>query len=977
MPSSVRVVTADGTIHKAVGQLELEVNCNNKTNKISFVILPLIEPAFILGVDFWKAFNIAPQLFGPPDHRSNRSSASISVLSDSAPCLNDLFHLSESQLKELQMIQDSFAEISAEAIGLGKTPLVSHEIITQGEPVKQRTYPQSLPKKVIINAEIDKMLELGVIEKANSPWSNNVLIVTKKSGEHRFVLDPRLLNSVTRSDSYSLPFVNRILDHLRDAKFLTSLDLHKAFWQLPLHPDSKCKTAFFIEGRGQFQFTVCPFGLKNIPSQLQRLMDSLFSSEFGGRVFCYMDDILIASPDFETHLSDLRKVQAILKEANLTISLKKSVFCKKSLSFLGHIIDEHGLRSDPDKLTAMKLFPTPQCKKDVRSFLGLTGYYRRFIKDYSKIAVPLCKLTGGSRKTKSSTPFVWTSEAQEAFDALKKAMITAPCLKPPDFHAPFIITCDASAFAIGGVLSQEIDGHNHPVAYFSRKLNKAETNYSVTEKELLAVLDAIHHFRSFVEYTKFTVETDHSSLKWLRTLDNPSGRLARWATRLAQHDFDLVYRKGSENVVADSLSRNPVSSLKFPEPFTDVSDPWYNKIFSGCSEDPQLFPNYTIVDGHLYRKRINNKRKPDNHVWSLVVPASEVPQLVLAYHADKDSCHLGVVKTFHNLVQNFYWKNMKKSIKDIISKCEICKAYKVSNSGALGISSCPKRPAAPFHTISIDIVGPMVTSTEGFVYMLTVVDVFSKYLFVCPLRKATSVHIIKFLREAVFLKYNIPHTIILDNGPQFTSKLFQDFCNSFGVSQLYYNTFYTPQNNPVERYHLTLVTALGILVENNHRSWAQKLPAIVHNLNTSISLVTNYTPHYLVHGFEHIQHGSFYKSLSANPSSEEEPLASRLKTFDEYVRIHEEVSDAIIAAFKKHAIRYNLRRSERLLNEKDVVWRRSFVQSDKAAYFSAKLAPRFIKSIVLRKISNNVYLLGNEDGTQAGRFHIKDILKTN
>lgn len=418
-------------------------------------------------------------------------------------------------------------------------------------------------------------------------------MVPKASGGFRLCIDSRKLNSVTKKNSYPLPRVDDILDNLKNAKYISSIDLSQAFLQLPLSECAKEKSAIITQGRGLLQYTVVPFGLSNAAKTLQKLVDTLFGAEFYAKLFAYLDDLIVVNDNFDSHVELLDRVFERLKMANLTVNLSKCEFCKSELKYLGYIVSEKGLTTDPSKIVAINNFPTPKNVKEVRSFLGLASYYRRFIEKFSALARPLSQLTS------SKVKFTWSNEAEAAFQSLKKALTSSPVLMVPDYKKPFFLHCDASGFGLGSAIVQKDDeGHEHPIAYYSRTLNKAESAYSTTERELLCVVESVMHFRHYIEGSHFTVVTDHESLKWLRDIENPTGRLARWATRLSQFDFDVVHKKGKLHVIPDALSRISVCALTLP---VNSSDKWYTDVISGVQSRPERYPNFKLIDGVLFR----------------------------------------------------------------------------------------------------------------------------------------------------------------------------------------------------------------------------------------------------------------------------------------------------------------------------------------------------------------------------------------
>lgn len=994
--------SANGMACMIIGRICLPVVVDGQTFSLNFDIAPSLTDHFIFGIEFWEVSGLLKKIEGlltkfepsennhigivrgHPVNNSVNNSINCPVNSHvNNPVKNTCYlensvkaksvskqrPLSLEQQKKLDEVVGKFNSISFEQKGLGRTHLVNYKIETTGEPIKQRFYRASPARQQIINEELDKLIKLGVLEESSSPWASPVILVQKASGGFRLCIDSRKLNAVTKKNSYPLPRVDDILDNMKNAKFISSIDLSQAFLQLPLSECSKEKTAIITQGRGLLQYTVVPFGLSNAPQTLQKLVDTLFGAEFYARLFAYLDDLIVINDNFDSHVKLLDKVYEKLKAANLTVNMSKCEFCKSELKYLGYIVSENGLATDPSKVDAINNFPTPKNVKEVRSFLGLASYYRRFINNFSAIARPLSQLTSPKSK------FSWSSEAEEAFIELKKALTSSPVLVVPDFSEPFYLHADASGFGLGSSLVQkDKDGNEHPIAYFSRTLTKAETAYSTTERELLCVVESVKHFRHYIEGTHFTVVTDHESLKWLWKIENPTGRLARWATRLSQFDFDVVHKKGKFHVVPDALSRVNISAVAAS---VISNDQWYQKTLSGVQSRPERYPNFKLIDGELFRHCKPKFNLMGSYVWKKVIPMELRDNLIKNAHEDPLNAHLGAFKVYKMLSLSYYWPNMLKSISDILSKCDTCKAYKVRTSAPAGKMLCQKKVTAPMQVLSIDLVGPLPKSYSGHIYLLTIVDIFSKFVWLHPLKQATSKTIVKFLEENVFLKYGVPHCIVSDNGSQFISKEFETLLKKYNVPKVFRNCVYFPQNNTIERYNRTIETAIASYCGSNHRDWTKNLVKVQTALNSHVSAVHGFTPFFVMHGREHILDGRFHnlKDYSEVVDIDSSDLASYTTNLKELSLVFDEIQQHLLGAYQKNADRYNLRRRTVHYKEGDIVWRRAHFQSDAAKFFSNKLAPRFIKSIVLKVKSLNTYQLGNLDKTPVGIYHVSDIFK--
>ncbi|XP_036150748.1 uncharacterized protein LOC118648534 [Monomorium pharaonis] len=419
---------------------------------------------------------------------------------------------------------------------------------------KQYRYPPI--HKDEIDRQVGELLKNDVIKPSTSPYNSPLWIVPKKADSKgnkrwRLVIDFRSLNEKTLGDAYPLPNITEILDQLGSAKYFSVFDLASGFHQIPMHESDAPKTAFSTPF-GHYEYKRMPFGLKNAPATFQRLMDLVLSGLQGITLFVYLDDVVIYASSLKEHKKKFNQLAERLRQANLKLQPDKCEFLRKEVTYLGHVINENGVKPDPKKIEAVMHFPHPKNTKNIREFLGLAGYYRRFIPNFSCVAKPLTNLL------KKDEPFAWQQAQEIAFTTLRKQLCSEPLLQHPDFTKPFILTTDASGYAIGGILSQGDIGRDLPIAYTSRLLNTAEQNYSTIEKELLAIVYSTHYFRPYLYGNKFKLVTDHKPLVWMHSVKDPTSRLMRWRLKLAEYEFEIVYKAGKTNVNADALSRNPV-----------------------------------------------------------------------------------------------------------------------------------------------------------------------------------------------------------------------------------------------------------------------------------------------------------------------------------------------------------------------------------------------------------------------------------
>ncbi|XP_045569661.1 uncharacterized protein [Salmo salar] len=586
---------ADGEAKRPLGWSEVEFHLCNHSYMIPSVILQTKNLAFpvVLGIDFmyfsgvqidiahncyWFPYNPSKKHFFQSEATKLHDwGPNVAVFSAIAPVPLTLDNPSDDLLlqavrraqleqpEELRLLEQLQNNADVCTSKLGRTGLLKHKIfLTQEMPIKQKPYRLSPAKLIIQKGLINDMLTQNIIERSSSPWAAPVVLIPKKTGGLRFCVDYRKTNKVSQTDAYPLPTIQEILESLSGAVVFTTLDLNSGYWQVEMDQESKDKTAF-VCAEGLFSFKVMPFGLKNAPATFQRLMEIALGELKGKICFVYLDDIIIYSQTREQHFQDLQAVLDKLREAGLTLNMKKSNFCQTSLKFLGHIVSFDGTHVDPEKTKAVQDFPVPTTLKALQRFLGMAGWYHRFVLNFSQVAEPLNALKRKGAK------FRWTAECQTSFETLKRHLVTPPILGHPNFDCPFVVYTDASDVGLGAVLVQQTGlGIEEVLAFASRTLNGAERNYSTTEQECLAVVWALEKWRYYLEGRHFTVVTDHSSLVWVFKTNKPSTRLIRWALRLQEFTFAVEYRKGKYNTVPDyiTITFKSFSRRSYPEQLT-------------------------------------------------------------------------------------------------------------------------------------------------------------------------------------------------------------------------------------------------------------------------------------------------------------------------------------------------------------------------------------------------------------------------
>ena len=740
----------------------------------------------------------------------------------------------------LQEFQDVFPDDLPE--GLPPARNVDHkiEVIPGSSTPFRPIYRLSLPELQTLRAELDDLLAKGHIQPSKSPYGAPILFIKKKDGTLRMCIDYRALNKVTVKNRYPLPRIDEMFDRFNDKKFFSKIDLRAGYHQIRIAPEDVPKTAFRTR-YGHYEFLVLPFGLTNAPATFQTLMHDIFQPLLDKCVLVYIDDILIYSETLEKHLDQLRQVFEILRQHKLYGKIEKCEFLKPEVEYLGHRISTEGIKADPKKLEAIKDWPAPTNVPQLRSFLGLAGYYRRFVPNYSAIAQPLTDLL---HKDKSYT---WSPECEQALQELKRLLTEAPVLRSPDPDLKFTITTDASGYAIGAVLSQDDGRGPRPITYMSRKLSPAERNYAVHEQETLAIIYAIKIWRHYLEGQEFDVITDHESLKYLNSQPTLSRRQAAWVELLQGYNLTIHYRPGKTNVVADAFSRradlNAITRVTADKKWLDrikaayVSDEQAKVIRETMASD--INTDYKVKDGLItLGDRIY---LPNDPVLCL--------EALQEYHDAHLAGHLGEKKTYQNIARRYHWLHLSRDVKEYVKTCDTCQRNKPSNRMPAGLLESLPVPKHKFDSISMDFVVQLPKTKRGYDAIVVFVDRLTKTIRAEPtMTDATAPDTAKIFFRTIFRNYGLPTSIMCDRDSKFTSNFWKALFKMLGT-RIAMSTAYHPQTDgQTERANRTIEQILRNYISYRQDDWDEHLTFAEFAYNNAVQSSTQISPFKLLLG---------------------------------------------------------------------------------------------------------------------------------
>ena len=895
------------TLSSVLNQRGVMKICNPTDNEITVGTNTIIATVEVIDSPCIQSFEKKSHINAYRPKKSNKSKKT------KTPIDFDLTQsdLTKPQKEKLHNFLNDHRDIFATNLSeLGRTVgHVAHKIITNdAPPVRMPFYRQPPHLQKEIDRQVQELLENDIIEESNSEYHSPVVLVKKKDGKFRFCVDYRKLNKITKPLSFPLPRLECVFDTVAEAKsqIFSTFDLHSGYWQLEMDPETKHKAAFITQ-KGVYEWKRLGMGLRNSCASFQMVMSQVLRGLHWKNMLVYVDDICVFSKNFDEHLIHLQQLFERLRSAGLTLKPTKCKFAAKQVKFLGHMISKEGIQVDPDKTKVIDTLPTPKTVKEVRSFLGMCNYYRRFIKSYSSITAPLTNLL------KKDEDFIWTEGCETAFRVLKHKLTSAPILAHPKMNDTFMLTTDASHTAVGYILSQKDSGkREHVIAYGGRSLTKAERNWSASDIECLAVIEGIREHRTYLSNNEFIVYTDHKPLQYLMTHKGTTGRLARWSLELQGYNFQIVYKPGKSNVVADGLSRraypensnstavkvveinreefvhNEPVEVKFEYTDPIVETLAVNKVEpklpntegiarlqKECDDfkdiylylESEILPeearkrkqvvakseSYSLCNGvlyHWFQRRTRRVREPDRWIKQLALPKALRLEALKAYHdSETGGAHFGVEKVMAAVKQKYHWPKMHQNIYDYIQSCERCQRTKTDQH----IRPPPQTPMpidGPFERWHMDFL-KLSKTKDGNQYLLLVVDSFTRWVEAFPMKNQESKSVAKVLFEQIFSRFGAPKKLVSDLGKQFTSNLILSLCEIFNVKKHFTSAYHPQTNSFCERNNRTIIQSIRAYCDKEQDNWPSKIPGILMALrNSPCTQSTKHSPYYLAFGRE-------------------------------------------------------------------------------------------------------------------------------
>ncbi|QRW01159.1 Retrotransposable element Tf2 protein [Ceratobasidium sp. AG-Ba] len=852
-PRTVIAIDGKELPNKIKNKITLEVEIEGWTFDVTFFVMDLGDTDMILGLDWLQEAD--------PDINWKTLEISWKGRPLTAKAGKDLPTIPE----EFMEFTDVFSEELFKKLPEHRSFDCNIDLVEGSDlPKPAKVYPLSPIESRTIKEFIDQELADGKIRPSKSPIASPCFFVKKKDGSLRLVTDYRKINNITIPDQFPMPLQVELVDQVKNAKIYSKLDLRWGFNNIRIKEGDEWKTAFRT-AYGIYEYLVMPFGLKNAPAVLQRMMNDIFRHLLGVTVVVYMDDILIFSEKEEDHAEHVKEVLKILRDNNLYAKLAKCEFFVKKVIFLGLVITPEGISMEEEKIKAIMEWGAPRKIKEVQAFLGFVNFYRRFIAEFSKIARPLHDLT------KKDTRFEWSQECQQAFEEIKKRVSQDPVLIHPDPNKPFILETDASGIAIGAILSQRgEDGYLHPVAYLSKSYNDAQRNYDTANKELLAIVESLKHWRIYLEGTilPVTVFTDHRNLERWKNAETFNRRHARWHMELASFNFEIHYRPSKMSNKPDALSRrhdhedipNPqqimINAKRFKGFKANIEIDIISMIRESLSDDESLT---TLIESTKKKEDLppSIRKQYDKYEWKedllwyegrIVIPENkEIRLAILEMHHDNPIAgHQGQARTLELISRRYYWPAMKQQVNRFVETCEICQRSKGHKRYA------PQKPLPipqkPWEDIAYDFIVKLPES-QGMDSILVVIDRFSQQAHFIPCLESTNAEGVAdlFIKE-VWKLHGLPKTTVSDRGPTFNSQFLKALYAKLGINPKFSTAFHPETDGITERTNQWLEGFLRSFCNYRQDDWVRWLPIAEFCHNNQINSATGKTAFETIYG---------------------------------------------------------------------------------------------------------------------------------
>ena len=854
----------------------------------------------IAGIEFLDAeleVQDIPECFTAGEQSQEGKESVTKALHDSLGAFPVHFSQGKQALKELFTAFPGILPSKSKPIG--ETAILQHEIrlIPGATPIRLPAYRIPHARRKVLEDEITGMLRSGIITPSTSEWSSPLLLVPKSDGSFRPVVDFRALNDLTVDECFPVPALEEVLRSIKsNTKIFSSIDLAKGYFQIPLEPNSRHITAF-SSSVGHYEFVRLPMGLKSAPLTFARLMTCVLQDLMDDSILSYLDDILICSDSIESHIAKLRSVFGRLENAGLTIKPSKCKFFQEKLIFLGHEISSRGIAPNNLKVKAVEDFPIPRTKKELRAFLGLAGFFRKFLKDFSIKAAPLTDLL------KDDTTWQWREKQETAFKALKQGLTRAPVLAYPDYGKTFKLYCDASGIGVGATLCQEVEGKLHPIAYASRKLDNTQQKWGITDKEMYAIAWGLKHFRSLIMGYNVQVYTDHNPLKNdLKTnAKDPTGRRARFLVTLQDFKAEINYLPGPKNAAPDALSRitNGTDGLTLDVQTAnpDSMPPTFNTLVPASKEEKKMLHSFVLFpiegepidpitveaikagleESEEYRgiitalesktetptiPHLNTKElKWENDLLIRTAIPKKIkgrkfypkPQILLPESlintalrwAHEGFGHVGFTKVMELIRSKYHFPRMAKRVKTHIKACEVCPLSKGK------VTTEPPGTYPPpnniFECMSCDILA-LPRTENGSQFVVVFIDQFSRYCELRVIPDKTADSIAYAFMNAVVARWGCPAYLTSDNGPEFANNIITKLCEKLNIRRPKILARRPQANGYVERANSTILNILRTLSEERRDNWDKYLELVQGAINGTFHKAINNTPDYIVTG---------------------------------------------------------------------------------------------------------------------------------